>query len=263
MKWFFGLLLAFSSIVAIANDIVVDKKGVPHGTGYVKSLTQGAPKFYFNPEPTPLPDEYDSRKLGFIGPVKDQGSCGSCWAFGETEVFEDSLTKAGKPAMTLAPQQMVSCDRQAAGCGGGNMDDAQYLVDVGLALEKDYPYRAATTRCKRPLPKIAAKAATWAYVGAPGRAPTVVEIKQAVLAYGEGFTTVEAGGPDWSGQEVMTHCRNSGSNHIVTIVGWTKANQWIMRNSWGVDWGNGGYALMPFGCDNIAGDPDSFAYIIP
>ncbi len=252
MKWLLGVIFALCSSIALSDPVVVtDRYGVKHGTGLVKGISQGL-KIFKNPTPQPLPEAFDSRDTGGISPVKDQGSCGSCWAHAIAENLEDAVLHSGSPGVDLAPQQMVSCDDDAAGCGGGDMGDAQYVVDKGLALEKDYPYKASDTRCKKPLPKIAAKASSWAYVGAPGRKPKTDEVKQAVYAQGSVFVTVAAGGSDWDGREVMTQCRNGGSNHMVEIVGWTAKGQWIMRNSWGTDWGKDGYALMPYGCDNIA-----------
>jgi C1A family cysteine protease len=90
-------------------------------------------------------------------------------------------------------------------------------------------------------------------LGSANRKPTVDEIKAAVIKYGIAFVTVAAGGNGWSGRTgEITGCRNTGTNHIVNIIGWTKNGKWKMKNSWGKSWANQGYSLIKFGCDKIA-----------
>jgi C1A family cysteine protease len=263
-KVLLGLLFCSSvSLAAQSTPVVVDMHGIAHGTGYVQGFPRDRTHRHFRMVPVDVPAAFDLRTLGFVSPVKDQGQCGSCWAHAITENLEDAILSAGKPGKVLAPQQLVSCYTGADGCDGGDMDAADYIVNPGLALESDYPYVGATTTCVSPLPTIAAQAKSWAYIGAPGTAPTTDDIKQALYQNQHSvFVTVAAGGDDWNGQGVMTDCSTTGVNHMVEIVGWTAAGQWIMRNSWGTDWGTQGFALMPYGCDEIATDVDSAAQVV-
>jgi C1A family cysteine protease len=165
--------------------------------------------------------------------------------------------QSNEPMTDLAEQQMVSCVRDAYGCGGGFMESAAYVVKSGLTEEKNFPYRAANLSCKQ-VP-ITVKAASFTLLGGPNQKPTVEAIKTAILRYGSVFVTVAAGGSGWSGsRKEITGCRNRSTNHIVNLVGWTADNKWVMNNSWGTSWGDKGFALIPYDCDRIA---DEAGYI--
>ncbi len=69
-----------------------------------------------------IPKNWDWRnKTGIVTPVKDQGDCGSCWAFSAVEGAESAWALAGHPTEILSPQQVVSCDSVDAGCNGGDL----------------------------------------------------------------------------------------------------------------------------------------------
>lgn len=230
-------------------------------TGYV-SHDATTPKTYISTMTSaPLPPAYDLRAIGLVTPVKDQGQCGSCWAFAITGALESSILKSAHKTVDLAEQQMVSCDTAAGGCDGGDMTDANYIVIPGLAAEKAYPYTATNSACMPKLPPITAHAARWAYVGKVGRRPTTAEIKAAVVQYGAVFVTVAAG-QGWEGAANITYCKNPQTNHMVNIVGWLKDGRWIVRNQWSAGWGDGGYAYMKPGCDKIAAEADSAAVVV-
>ncbi len=260
-----SILLSLALMASAAHaETVRDAHGVRHGLGLLKTKSHHG-NLYFNPAPEyvgDLPDAFDLRALGFVSDIKDQGQCGSCWAHAIVESLEDAILHSGGAKAKLAPQELVDCDNNAAGCGGGNMDDADFIVKTGTANESAYPYKARDQRCKSPLPQPQTKAKSWAYVGGQGRAPTVDEMKRALYTYGSLFVTVAAGGSDWDGRTTMSGCRNRGTNHMVEIVGWTKDGKWIMRNSWGTDWGDKGFAYMPYGCDAIATESESAAYTV-
>lgn len=199
-----------------------------------------------------IPKSFDWRLSGQLPDTRNQGQCGSCWSFAITRSLEISEVLFGfRDAQNLSEQEMVSCESSAYGCGGGFMESAEYVVKKGLGLESDFPYQAANVRCKKVPSK--AKAVEFVLLGDENTAPKVDAIKSAILRYGSVFVTVAAGGNGWSssGKEV-TGCKNRGTNHMVNIVGWTEDNKWVMSNSWGKDWKDGGYALVPFGCDKIA-----------
>jgi hypothetical protein len=159
---------------------------------------------------------------------------------------------------------MVSCDSHAYGCGGGMMDDADYAVKTGLALEKDFPYQAADVRCKAGL-KPAAKGVRWGYVGKQGKQPTMAEIKQALVDYGVLSVVVAAGGADWSNGGDMNGCGVRGQNHMVNLVGYKKVGgkeKLIGANSWGEDWGDKGFFYAKQGCDELASGSESVSFIV-
>jgi len=93
-----------------------------------------------------VPSDFDSRKQwgSKIHAIRDQQSCGSCWAFGATEAFSDRFAINGKDVI-LSPEDLVSCDTNDYGCNGGYMDMAwEYLADHGAAEDKCFPYSAGS-----------------------------------------------------------------------------------------------------------------------
>lgn len=94
----------------------------------------------------------DANWVGYFGPIKNQGSCGSCWAFAAVAVHEALLNKAGRGAITLSEQQLVDCDKSNYnnGCNGGMYDRAWnvYVRNSGLTTGAAYPYAGKDQACK-------------------------------------------------------------------------------------------------------------------
>lgn len=251
---------------ALGSEVIQGANGREYHTGFLGHHDiERLGSTYFSPSEDiigQLPEEFDLRTQGMVAKIKDQGSCGSCWSFAITGALESARLHAGLPELNLSEQQMVSCVRNAYGCEGGFMSSADYAVNPGLALESDYPYTARNGSCRNPLPATADKLKSWAYVGAAGRKPTVDEMKAALVQYGVLFVTVSAGGSDWDGRSTMTQCGNRSTNHMVNIVGWTRDGKWIVKNSWGTDWGDNGFAYAPYGCDNLANEPEGAAFVV-
>ncbi|KAF9606692.1 hypothetical protein IFM89_027736 [Coptis chinensis] len=100
---------------------------------------------------TAVPSSMDWRKKGAVTPIKDQGQCGSCWAFSAVAAMEGATQlKTGK-LISLSEQELVDCDTKGVdqGCEGGEMDDAFLFVqrNKGIASETTYPYTAADNTC--------------------------------------------------------------------------------------------------------------------
>jgi hypothetical protein len=205
-----------------------------------------------------LPDEFDLRKLGVVSPVRNQGGCGSCWSFSKTGSLESALLVAGKGQFDLSEQELVSCDRNNYGCGGGNLNgDSEYQVRVGQALENDFPYTGRNSRCKSDL-KPVAKGVNWVFVGESGRSPTEEEVKCALFkSHTVPWITADAsnwGSPPSSENTMFSRCGGRSTNHAIGVVGWKKIGGktgFIMKNSWGTDWGDNGYMTLPLGCTNF------------
>lgn len=259
------LCLFLFSHLALASDTIPSADGTTeYHTGLLKSHQKhGKLHFKLNRRNLTVPASIDWRTSNVVSAIKDQGSCGSCWAFAITKTLESARMKAGLPELNLAEQEMVSCDTEAYGCSGGMMTDADYIVKRGLPLEASYKYTGTDSSCKSVLPVVADKAKSWAYIGGSGRSATVDELKAAIATYGTIFVTVAAGGADWSGSRIhMTSCGNRGTNHMVTLVGYTEANEFIIGNSWGSDWGENGFAYAKRGCDNLANEVGGAAFIV-
>tara|TARA_R110000868_G_scaffold9394_4_gene46924 strand:- start:925 stop:1983 length:1059 start_codon:yes stop_codon:yes gene_type:complete len=265
MKALAALLLFLSASLAFSTTTIPSRSdpGRLYYTGLLGNrATTGNIHFRLDTL-TGYPPNLDLREIGQVSAIKDQGSCGSCWAFAITKTLESARLRAGGSELNLAEQEMVSCDTHAYGCSGGFMDEADYIVRRGLPLEAAYPYTARNGRCRSTLPPVADKAVSWAYIGAEGRAPTVDELKTAISTYGVIFVTVSAGGADWGGSRVhMTGCSNRGTNHMVTLVGYNQNDEFIIGNSWGTDWGENGFAYAKRGCNGLANEVQGAAFIV-
>jgi hypothetical protein len=117
--------------------------------GYKKTdVSVPAGVFAVNGVPQQAPTTWDWRTKGVVSAVKDQGQCGSCWAFSATEGVESAWAMAGHPMDILAPQQIVDCDTQDDGCNGGDLPTAfAYVHKEGLEGEANYPYKAVDETC--------------------------------------------------------------------------------------------------------------------
>lgn len=261
LRLLFVLSFMFVSLTAYAADTVVTVDGKQYHTGATKPSNWNRGVTFFNPVVrTALPDKFDWEET-VKTPVRDQGSCGSCWAMSSTQTLENAFKRLTGKEVDFAEQQIVSCDNNSHGCGGGWFA-GDYMVKNGQADEAQFPYTASNAKCKSGLTP-AAKPIRWAYAGASNRNPTVDETKAAIMEFGAVSVTVSATG-SWSVDTngVLKGCGNGGINHMVTLTGWDNSingGSWKMKNSWGADWGNAGYAWVKYGCYRIASET---AYVV-
>lgn len=197
-----------------------------------------------------LPLEFDWREKK-LGAIRDQGNCGSCWAFSITSVVND-LYMLFDPANykgQLSEQYLVSCARDMYGCDGGMPSAFKWMIQPqGAPLLADWPYTQSNGRCDVSNKKVAGSVLEWHYVGDPNRDPSVEEIKKAVFAYGPVSVTIAADNSLMSYKSgVFNACRSSNTNHMTNIVGWSDSKKaFIMRNSWGEKWGEAGYGYIAY-----------------
>ena len=213
----------------------------------------------------PVPDHFDWREIPpGLTPVKDQGDCGSCWAFGTTAVLESALKLRGMSHM-LSEQFLVSCDKNFDGCSGGDIAFDMF-VNPGSVSEKQFPYSASDEACKPNL-KYGPKVLKWAYVdGNNNDVPAGADIAKAIFLYGPVAVGIAADVDFMSYESGVFNTCNSTDvaevNHLVTLVGYDIPGQyWILRNSWGKDWGEQGYMRIKWGCD-VVGDEAAFISFI-
>jgi len=194
-----------------------------------------------------LPNDVDWRTSGAVQKVKDQGQCGSCWAFSATAAVESITKIKGGDLPDLSEQQLVDCCHAGGsqGCNGGEETDALlWVAQHGQCSQASYPYRARDGQCKT-CTAVAHITGAKRFSGEPALATNLVNQPCTVA--------VDAGSADWqsySGGVYNGRCGKS-LNHAILAVGYTD-QYWIVKNSWGTRWGASGYIYMARG-KNICG----------
>jgi len=232
------------------SDVTVAefKMNLGHSSSMSRTMRSKMPLAELPTNVGALPDAVDWRQKGKVTPVKDQGGCGSCWAFAAVETIESALLIATGNTSILSTQNMVSCTPNPQHCGGtGGCAGAtselgyQYVADKGIASEKDYPYRGQTGKCDETKPKTAH---IKGFVKLPENDYTA--LLTAVATIGPIAVSVDA--EPWMSYSsgVFTGCglTRIDINHAVQAVGYgTQGGKdyWIVRNSWGSFWGEAGY----------------------
>jgi hypothetical protein len=208
-----------------------------------------------------LPPAYDWRDYATFPPVRNQASCGSCWAFATVGPLECNIAILDGTIVDLSEQWLVSCNTDGWGCGGGwwAHDYHQWKGDpcsgVGAVPESAFPYVAYDAPCNCPYPHDYL-IQDWAYVGNDYSVPPVDNMKQALLDHGPISVAVYVNSAfqGYSGG-IFTGCSGGTVNHGVTLVGWDDNGgtngYWIIRNSWGAGWGESGYMRIKYGCSSI------------
>lgn len=191
-----------------------------------------------------LPPVFDWRwKAEGLQPIKNQGQCGSCWAFSVTAVLEALIKIQTHQIVDLAEQTLVSSCESGGSCSGGYFSAFNYMKSPGLPDEGQDPYKAYDTSCKSGL-TAKERVVNWYYIGDGGDEPSTEQLKTAILEHGPISVTVYANST-FSAYKggIFNNCSSSGSeNHMVNIEGWNDDGQyWVMRNSWGNTWGDNGY----------------------
>jgi len=176
-----------------------------------------------------------------LTPIKDQGRCGSCWAFSATSAIESYAKLAGKELQILSPQQITSCDKVDGGCNGGNTETAyNYVVRAGgLELESSYPYKSGTTgtsgTCVFDASKIAQKITGF----------TAIPKGEANLlkALNEGPASVCLGASTWNTYTggILRTCPGPVDHCVQAVAFNPTSNAWTLRNQWGTSWGEKGF----------------------
>ena len=200
----------------------------------------------------------DYRNLGMVTPIKRQ-SCGDCWAFASAAQVESSLLMAGWSQKDLAEQHILDCSG-AGSCGGGTRLTALTWVvgSKGVSDEAGYPYAGGVQHACKPIASGPGKLIATGFVN--GEWPSVANIKTALATYGPVSVSIYAtpllqsfGGPNGDPNEVFNEQNNgNGTNHAILIIGWSDAKQaWLIKNSWGTDWGVNGFGWVHYGSNNI------------
>ncbi|KAL4502015.1 hypothetical protein ABPG73_020152 [Tetrahymena malaccensis] len=183
-----------------------------------------------------LPTSWDIRVdgPGKLQPVKNQGFCGSCWAFAITSTVENLYSIKQNLNLNLSEQQQVDCVYNRDGCTGGWADAYDYVKKTGLAISSRYPYTGYSGSCRAQqvgqLYKISS------YKNLPNDSNA---IKQALVNNGALAVVVDAS--NWgSYQGGILSNQPLQINKFATIIGYG-SNYWLLRNTWGTNWGEQGH----------------------
>lgn len=191
--------------------------------------------------------------------VRNQGTCGSCWAFGAMGAWEGVYSLRHNVKLDTSEQHVLTCSG-AGTCGGGWYTPVYvWMIGTGARSEGGQPYLGSGSACQT-APLGSYKVANWNYVTtSPGPAAAGV-IKQALVTRGPLVATIYATGAFQayaSGvfNENANPVQSNGTpviNHAIVIVGWDDTKgAWRVRNSWSAGWGEGGYAWVAYGSNNI------------
>ena len=215
----------------------------PKKTGYFMTRTacvrfQSANKL--------LPDIVDWRDKDTVTPVKNQGHCGSCWSFSATGAMEGAWAQKTGDLVSLSEQQLVGCSKSYGnnGCEGGMMDDAfAYAMDNGMCTEEEDPYTATDGTCKKCKSVVTVNHCV--YVDPSDQ----LQLKEAV-ARGPVSVAIEADTSVfqmYSGGVITSGACGTKLDHGVLVVGYGVENNvpyWLVKNSWGDQWGDNGYVKI-------------------
>ena len=200
-------------------------------------------------KPDSILESFDWRDQGKVTNVKDQGQCGSCWAFSALGSLESTyaIHSPSHNLYNLSEQELVDCSSKDEGCDGGLMDDAfQYIMDNGICSYKRYPYIAEDNKCSK---------ANCSRVVNISRFVDVKPNSETQLLYALLINpisvAIDASDPSFQSYKrgIYNGSCSTTLDHGVTLIGYGydtvwDSKYWIIKNSWATTWGDNGYMYM-------------------
>jgi cathepsin L len=241
-----------------------------NATSSAKRASSGT--FVRLPSHVKVPDAVDWREQGAVTPVKNQGQCGSCWAFSTTGSLEGAHFRATGKLVSLSEQQLVDCSGKFhnQGCNGGLMDNAfEYIKENGgLDTEDAYPYHAHQEKCHFNKKTVGATLSGYIDI----KSGDEDALKEALATVGPVSVAIDVTEDKFmlykEGIFVDDSCSNVELNHGVIVVGYgtnvTESGKeqdfWIVKNSWSTSWGENGYIRMARNLNNMCGIATAASY---
>ncbi|XP_063003379.1 procathepsin L-like [Elgaria multicarinata webbii] len=204
-----------------------------------------------------VPKQVDWRTKGYVTPVKDQGNCGSCWAFSATGALEGLHFKRTGKLVSLSEQNLIDCsDKQRNyGCEGGNASRAfgYVLANGGINSERSYPYKGKKGECRYNPAQVAAKCTSIENVPKGNERA----LEQAVAKFGPVSVALDSRSKQFQFYKSGIFYSPWGGdvlNHAMLVVGYITSRKggkskdyWILKNSWSQNWGEKGYMRLAKG----------------
>ncbi|KAL4216763.1 hypothetical protein ACF0H5_024486 [Mactra antiquata] len=234
--------------------------------GY-KQSNRTSTNLYLPPSHVTLPDSVDWRKEGYVTPVKNQGQCGSCWAFSTTGSLEGQTFKKTGKLPSLSEQNLVDCSGKQGnqGCQGGLMDQAFTYIkeNNGIDTEASYPYKGVNEKCHFDASNVGATDTGFVDV----KSKSESDLQSAVATVGPISVAIDASHMSFQlyrdGIYHSWFCSETRLDHGVLAVGYgadSGKDYWLVKNSWGESWGMEGYIKMSRNRDNNCGIATSASY---
>jgi len=209
-----------------------------------------------------LPDSVDWTHSGAVTEVKNQGSCGSCWAFSTTGALEGLYFLKNGALKSFSEQQLVDCSGAYGnqGCNGGEMEAGfQYVAKYGIETESDYPYQGTDDKCAYDSSKVVFK--NLSYNKVPSKKPLQLKAAVTKQPVSVGVDGGSLGFQLYHSGVISILCGHN-LDHGVLAVGFGSHHSWLfgnkdtwkIKNSWGPGWGRDGYALIERSDDDGDGE---------
>ncbi len=211
-----------------------------------------------------LPASWDWRTLGISSPVRQQGACGSCWAFAAVGALEGLYQITTGTMVMFSEQQCVSCNEYGSSCNGGDDVSCYDLWTwFGAVARSCFPYYGSST-----YPCIHSNCDNYVRVTGSTVVPhSIPNLKAACLVHpvyvhcdGSGAFQYYSGG--------CYNIAGGATNHAVLLMGWDDAacsgnGAWLIKNSWGTGWGTGGYGWIQYGAASLRGPTRTLEIEVP
>ena len=212
--------------------------------------------------PKDLPSHFDWRPL--CTPIADQHQCGDCWAFAGVGTLECNINIKDGVYKDISEAYLTNCYTLSLGCNGGLCPHSFWMAPQGAVYESDYPWTQDLTNgisgtCGGPFTY---HETIDSFANVPGAnflgMPPDANIKSAIYHHGPVWVDVCAASSEWSTYSGDIYSGNGlVFDHCVVLVGWCDSasvaggGYWILRNSWGPDWGINGYMYISYGSDVV------------